>query len=159
MRLMLCEVTSVGIQRTDRPVGGRKPVRQLRVSRLIGGPGDGRAGCRDRGRGDSGEGEGSHQGERGGCGRAVQRGGDGGGLVRNSAPALAVKVAEVALAATLTEDGTVNRDGCAVGERHRGAAGGGFRQGDRAGGARVGSQAGGGTLKAGESHRSGRSHQ
>ena len=44
-------------------------------------------------------------------GGTIQRGRDGGRLIEQAVPVLAVNVAEVALAATLTEGGTVKADG------------------------------------------------
>src|ERR1019366_2185736 len=101
-----------------------------------------------------GEGDRSHQGERGWSGRAVQCGSDSGGLVRKQRAGAGggrggSGVGRYAYGRWNGEQGR-----SAVGERNHGAAGGGFRQGDRAGRARVGSQAGGGTLKGGESDRS-----
>ena len=67
----------------------------------------------------------------------------------SSAPVLAVKVAEVALAATLTEGGTVNTVEALLESATTVLLADGFRQGDGAGGARVGGQAGGRALKGG----------
>ena len=66
---------------------------------------------------------------------------------------LAVKVAEVAPAATLTEAGTVNAVEALLESATR-CWGNGFREGDRASRARVGGQAGGGALQRGYSRQS-----
>ena len=68
----------------------------------------------------------------------------------SSAPVLAVKVAEAALAATVTEGGTVNTDGALL-ESATTVLLEELGQGDGAGGARVGGQTGGRTLQGGES--------
>src|ERR1035437_3771788 len=101
-----------------------------------------------------GESDRSYQGERGWFGRAVQRGSDGGGLVRNQRAGAGGERdgSGVGRYAYGRWNGQLGRG--SVGERDHGAAGSGFRQGDRAGGARVGGQTGGGALKGGESDRS-----